>query len=214
MKSLKLLMFLPIAVVLMAGCSVEKRLYTSGYHVEWGSRRHTPEKSVSVLPIKKIVQSCSDKTENQLVEVHAEKEEPELMASTEKSNFQIRDMKMKHIFQIEQDTAKQGAEKKKTIEFSTEKVIESHALESFFMPIIFLLLLVFLYSLPLSLVGVIALSSPIISLLTIIDGFVGISRTKKNRDKYLGSSYTFSILGLILGLLLAVFSIIVLIAFF
>lgn len=93
-------MFLTIGVVLMAGCSVEKRLYTSGYHVEWDRKSRVPEKGAFVsLKEKGKVQSSGEIASLEIDNIFETKWEPELVASVKKSGIQIRDVKMSYIFQ-------------------------------------------------------------------------------------------------------------------
>ncbi len=45
MKTTRLLSFMGLAVILiLSSCSMDKKLYTSGYHIEWNSKKINPEK--------------------------------------------------------------------------------------------------------------------------------------------------------------------------
>lgn len=45
MKSLKQLSFIGLAITLvLSSCTMEKRIYMSGYHIEWSKSKHNPDK--------------------------------------------------------------------------------------------------------------------------------------------------------------------------
>jgi len=88
-----------VLTVTLASCSMDKKLYSSGYHIEWKNRMPVPEKTVSASQNKKeCVQSIPEKTETSLANQPETEAETELVASTEKSSIQISDVKTSFIF--------------------------------------------------------------------------------------------------------------------
>jgi hypothetical protein len=94
----KIFSLLGISVVLlMSSCSIDKKLYSSGYHMEWNSKASAPAKTSSVQNVlEKTVQSNSEIASKD--SVPESKGEPELLASIEKAGFHINEEKIKYIF--------------------------------------------------------------------------------------------------------------------
>ncbi len=55
MKLLQQLSFIALAITLvLTSCTIEKRVYMPGYHIEWLNGRHSPDKQTTSNEIKKI----------------------------------------------------------------------------------------------------------------------------------------------------------------
>ncbi len=58
MSKQKLFLYLIVVAVLVQSCTIQKRLYNSGWHVEWRSK----QKSSSNCSEKKVFESYSEQT--------------------------------------------------------------------------------------------------------------------------------------------------------
>ena len=68
----KLSVSLAVLVSILTSCSIEKRLYTTGYHVEWNnSRLNTIEKKVEHQQTSIETASVNDAAENNLIETES-----------------------------------------------------------------------------------------------------------------------------------------------
>ena len=102
MKIAAVLSFLGISlVVLLSSCSIDKKVYSPGYHVEWNNPKNSSDRISSAKPIKKEgVRSRVEAEPPQIDTVAEKKREPDLVASSEKQIFLAKIGKVKLVAQV------------------------------------------------------------------------------------------------------------------
>lgn len=64
MKSIKQLSYIGLAIMfVLTSCTMEKRVYMSGYHIEWLNGKHSPDKQTASIDTKNIEENKTVTTE-------------------------------------------------------------------------------------------------------------------------------------------------------
>lgn len=87
MKAIKTLFGCLALLTLASSCSMEKRLYNKGYHIDWLSTRNAPASSNNIIDRETLIEKQTEPSQNHVIQITNNHTEGALASSQETSVF-------------------------------------------------------------------------------------------------------------------------------
>lgn len=124
----KILTLIIFCALLLNGCTIEKKRYSSGYHTSWLSFKYRKEKNKPIIGNYQNINSHFSREET---EINNSKETPVINSSSNESAEKNKSLEKKHILRKLQNTERDSIPKDSVLSATTDNIQLSELAENF-----------------------------------------------------------------------------------